>query len=201
MKKLNPRIVRSRNRLGDALCSLGLERDYETLSITEITKRAGIGYSTFFRHYQNVEELLIDAMLTTMGEIKELLQAQESVYDEIVALFKYVRAHEDRFRFYISLPDHHPVRGILKEEAAKFVVERYEAAETSSVPLVISVNHIIESTYAFLSWHLDHINDHRPEQLASFYMDLILASAETKALSPRKGWYKRRTSEDIDRDS
>lgn len=201
MKKINPRVARSRNKLGDALCSLGLERDYETLSITEITKRAGIGYSTFFRHYQNVEELLIDIMLTTMGEIKELLQAEESVYDEIVALFKYVREREDRFRFYFSLPYSHPIRRNLKEEAAKLVVERYEAADTSSVPLVVSVNHMVEATFAFFSWHLDHINDHRPEQLATFFMDLILTTVETKALSPRKGWYKKRSDQEINRDS
>lgn len=199
MEGLNPRVVRSRNKLGDALCSLGLERDYESLSITAITKRAGVGYSTFFRHYQTVEELLIDAMRTTMREIGELLQDQESVYDEMVAVFRYIRARQDRFRFYVSLPDTHPVRGIIKQEAVKLVVERYEAAETSSVPLVVSVNHVIESSHAFFSWCLDHIDDHSPEQLASFYIDLILATAETRVLSPRKGWYKQRSGEEINR--
>lgn len=200
METLNPRAARSRNKLGDALCSLGLEQDYETLSIKAITTRAGVGYSTFFRHYQTVEELLIDAMQTTMREIGELLQDQESVYDEMVAVFRYIRAHEDRFRFYVSLPDSHSIRDVfLKEEAIKLVVERYEAAETSSVPLVVSANHVVESGRALLSWHLDHINDHSPEQLASFFIDLILTTAETKALSPRKGWHKPRKDEESDR--
>lgn len=200
MNKLNPRVARSRNKLGDALCSLGLERDYETLSITAITKRAGVGYSTFFRHYATVEELLIDAMRTTMRELRELLQDLESVYDEAVAVFSYVGAHQDRFRFFVSLPDTHPIREILKEEAVKLVSERYQAAETSSVPLGVSANHMVESSFAFLKWHLDHINSHKPEQLASIYIDLIVTTAETSVLSPRKGWYKQKTGEESNRD-
>ncbi len=201
MEKLNPRVARSRNKLGDALCSLALERDYTTLTITEITKRAGVGYSTFFRHYKTVDELLTDILLTTMRDIRALLQDKESTYDEMVAFFTYVNAHPDRFRFYATLPDTHPDRVMMKEEASKLVVDRYEAAITSSVPLVVTVNHMVESSVAFLRWYLDQNDDRTPEQLASFYIDLILATAETKALSPRKGWHKRQTDVEIDRKS
>ena len=201
MKKLNPRVVRSRNKLWDALCSLGLESDYETLSITAITKRANVGYSTFFRHYKTVDELLTDAVQTTMRELGELLRDKESTYDEVVAFFRYVKARQERFRFYASLPESHPIRVMMKEEAIKLVVDRYQAAATSSVPLVVSVNHMVESSYAFLRWHLDHLDEHSPEQLASFFIDLIITTAETKALSPRKGWYQREIVEESDRGS
>lgn len=201
MKKLNPRVARSRNKLGDALCSLGLERDYTTLSITEITKRAGVGYATFFRHYKSVDELLADAARTTMRELEELLQNKKSAYDEAVVLFRYAKAHQDRLRFYASLPDTHPVRIMIKEKAIKLVAERYQAAETSAVPLVVSVNHMVDSSYAFLRWHIDHIDDYSLEQLASFFVDLIHTIVETKVLSPRKGWYKRESDEETNRDS
>jgi hypothetical protein len=105
---------------------------------------------------------------------------------ETVALFKFIREHQDRFRVYVDLPDTHPIREILKVEAVKIVVDRWEARATSPVPMEVSINHLVESSYAFIRWRLNHINDHTPEELADFYDELILAGAEFKAQSRRK---------------
>ena len=56
--KLDRRIVRTRKMLFDALTELILEKGYDTVSITDITKRAGIGRSTFYAHFENKEQLL-----------------------------------------------------------------------------------------------------------------------------------------------
>ena len=186
MKRLNPRAVLSRKKLGDALVSLTLERGFENLTITAVRKRAEVGHVTFYRHYNTLEELLTDALMTTIQELAELLRKQETIYDETVALFRFIREHQDRFRVYVGLPETHPIREILKAEAVKIVIERWEVRVTSPVPMDVSVNHLVESSYAFIRWHLNHINDHTPEELADFYDELILAGAEFRALSRRK---------------
>ncbi len=56
----DPRIVRTREALADALLDLLAEKAFADLSITEIAERAGIGYATFFRHYAGKEALLAD---------------------------------------------------------------------------------------------------------------------------------------------
>ena len=186
MKQLNPRAALSRKKLGDALVSLTLERGFENLTITAVRKRAEVGHMTFYRHYKSLDELLTDALLTTIQELAALLRQQETIYDARVALFKFIREHQDRFRVYVVLPDTHPIREILKAEAVKIVVEHWEAKVTSPVPMDVSINHLIESSYAFIRWHLNHINDHTPEEVADFYEDLILAGTEFRALSRRK---------------
>ena len=180
MKRLNPRAVISRKKLGDALVSLLLERDYETPSITAVRKRSKVAHATFYRHYDTLDELLTDALMTTMQDLAEFLREQETIYDETVAMFKFIKEHQDRFRVYVGLPETHPIREILKAEAVKIVIERWEARVTSPVPMDMSVNHLVESSYTFIRWHLNHINDHTPEELADFYDDLILAGATFK---------------------
>lgn len=185
MKRLNPRVARSRKKLGDALVSLTLENGFENLSITAVLKRSNVGRATFYRHFRNLDQLLTYTLQTTMHELAEALRQEESSYDETVALFRFVKERQDQFRLYVDLPDTHPVREILKAEAIKIVIERWEARSTSPVPMDVSVNHLVESSYTFIRWHLNHVNDYTAEQAADFYNDLILAGAESSALSRR----------------
>lgn len=185
MNHLDPRVARSRKKLGDALVSLTLEDGFENLSITAVLKRSNVGRATFYRHFRNLDELLTYTLQTTMQELAEVLRQEETMYDETVALFRFVRERQDRFRLYVDLPDSHPVREILKAEAIKIVIKRWEARSTSPVPMDVSVNHLVESSYTFIRWHLNHVNDYTPEQAADFYNDLIVSGAETSALSRR----------------
>ena len=183
---MNPRAARSRKKLGDALISILLEQGSESSpSITAVRKRAEVAHMTFYRHYSSVDELLTDALGTTILDLAQLLREQETIYDETVALFKFVREHQDRFRVYVGLPETHPVREMFKEEVVKIVVEHWEARGASTVPMDVLVNHLVESTYAFLRWYLDHINDHTPEEVADFYYELIVKGAESRTLSLR----------------
>ena len=186
MKRLNPRAARSRRQLGDALIRLLLENDHKTPSVTAVRKRADVAHATFYRHFNSLDELLEDAMLTTMRELAQLLREQDTMYDETVALFRFIRDNQDRFRMYAGLPEAHPIRGILKDEAVKIVVERWEVRRGSPVPMDVSVNHLVESSYVFIRWHLNHIDEYTPEEAADFYMELILAGPEFKTLSWRK---------------
>lgn len=186
MKSLNPRVVRSRKRLGDALVSLTLEDGFENLSITAVLKRSNVGRATFYRHFRNLDELLTYTLQTTMRELAEVLRQEATIYDETVALFRFIEERQDLFRLYVDLPDTHPVREILKAQAVGIVIERWEARSTSPVPIDVSVNHLVESSYTFIRWHLNNINKYTPEEVADFYNELILAAAEFSALSRRR---------------
>lgn len=186
MKRLNPRAALSRKKLGDALISLLLERGYEMPSITAVRKRAKVGHMTFYRHYSSLDELLADALRTTMLELAQLLREQETIYDETVALFRFIDEQQDRFRVLIDLPATNPVREIVKTEAVKIVFERWDARGATPVPKDVSLNHLVESSQVFIRWRLNYIDDHTPEQVAQYFDDLILAGAEYRVLSRRK---------------
>src|SRR5689334_4808121 len=59
MARSDRRIVRTRNLLAQALVALTLEKNYDAVTIREITDRAEIGYATFFRHYPDKDALLL----------------------------------------------------------------------------------------------------------------------------------------------
>ena len=64
MGKRNPevkdrRVQRTHKRLLDAFISLILERGYNAVTIRDVVRRAGVGRSTFYTHFADLEELLV----------------------------------------------------------------------------------------------------------------------------------------------
>ena len=61
----------ARERLAQAALALFDERGYEQTTIDDITERAGLGRTTFFRHYRSKEDVIFpdhDLMLTQVRE-------------------------------------------------------------------------------------------------------------------------------------
>ena len=61
----------ARERLADAAFSLFDERGYEQTTIDDITERAGLGRTTFFRHYRAKDDVIFpdhDLLLRQVGE-------------------------------------------------------------------------------------------------------------------------------------
>jgi AcrR family transcriptional regulator len=58
--RVDRRILRTRLALRTALVELIQEKGYEALSVEEITQRANLGRATFYLHYKDVEDLLLE---------------------------------------------------------------------------------------------------------------------------------------------
>ena len=69
--KLDPRVRRTLRLLREALISLMLEKDYASISIKEITERAEVAYITFFRHYESLDQLLMEVMDESLADLLE----------------------------------------------------------------------------------------------------------------------------------
>lgn len=65
----------SRGVLADAACELFLEQGYESTSVTEITRRAGVSRSSYFNYFASKSEILwyvldrrVDALLDALAD-------------------------------------------------------------------------------------------------------------------------------------
>src|SRR5438445_130905 len=55
--KVDRRILRTRDTLGDALVELMQEKAFDEITVQEVLDRAGVGRSTFYAHYRDKENL------------------------------------------------------------------------------------------------------------------------------------------------
>jgi len=57
--KIDRRVRRTRDALGDALLTLMQEKAFETITVQQVLDRAGIGRSTFYAHYRDKNDLFL----------------------------------------------------------------------------------------------------------------------------------------------
>lgn len=75
----DPRTVRTRSLLINAVLDLAAERDIQSISVHDVTIQATLHRTTFYRHYHHLDELIADALDTLFHEFtsedREFVQA------------------------------------------------------------------------------------------------------------------------------
>ena len=69
LKKPDRRIQRTQQLLRDALMELIVEKGYEDISVQDITDRANVARTTFYLHYKDKDELLLNGMAQMYDEL------------------------------------------------------------------------------------------------------------------------------------
>jgi hypothetical protein len=72
------RIRRSQKSLHEALLSLVLEKNYDSITVQEILDRADVGRSTFYAHFEGKDELLISGTHELHNTLNAVLQRERS---------------------------------------------------------------------------------------------------------------------------
>jgi len=73
-EKVDRRIRRTRDRLGDAVIELGKEKGFEAVTVQDVLDRAQVGRSTFYAHYRDKDDLFF-------SDLEQFLEAMGSLID------------------------------------------------------------------------------------------------------------------------
>lgn len=102
----DPRVVRTRRILHEALLELVNERDLDTLSIADVAERAQVNRATFYAHYRSLDELLDVALQMELDGLVSAVTSAPGIF-EVMNLetppshvLETVRAIERRFPIY-----------------------------------------------------------------------------------------------------
>ncbi|MGX8177779.1 TetR/AcrR family transcriptional regulator [Exiguobacterium artemiae] len=72
--KRHLRTIRTREKLLVAAREVFLENDFQTTTIAQIIKRAGVGYGTAYVHFEGKDELLIVLIETVMDQFHQVAE-------------------------------------------------------------------------------------------------------------------------------
>ncbi len=172
----DPRATRTRDALHSALLKLVEQKPFDQVTVREITTEANIGYATFFRQYENKEQLLehiaSDQIQCLINLSVPILVAQD-MRSAAEALFSYVSAH----RLLWS--------ALITGGAYSFVREEFiRLAREAAVPLKPSVNKvptemgvilIVSGLLEILSYWLRQTKPMPIRQIAELYEQLVVS--------------------------
>jgi AcrR family transcriptional regulator len=180
----DPRVRRTRRLLRDALVSLMLEKDFASISIKEITERAEVAYITFFRHYESLDQLLMEVLNEGLREllvhIESLAKQSEksALETEGRLIFEYIEQKADLFRILFKSQSVTRVRKkVVRNIAAIFQKSCLPLARSGNpVATAIMSNHIATSLLSLIEWWLDNKMIPSPAQMGKVYKSLIIDS-------------------------
>ena len=200
--KTDRRIQRTCRALRTALLELIKEKGYDAISIEEITERANLGRATFYLHYKDKEDLLLEEFSDMANEKVQVLTkipfsdwlAQENTAEggakipapPLIIVFEHI--YDNSELYYI----------LLKSEKSSRIVERIRKISTEAIvkfmevkaktdPIPLQFNVPIEFFAAFFSgallstvdWWLEEDMHHTPREMTHLFQSLFFRGAKS----------------------
>jgi len=125
-KKEDQRVRRTRDRLGDALVELLVQKSFDDIRVQDILDRAGVSRSTFYTHYRDKNDLFLsdaeeffEAMamaLSRFGDKSERVAPVQELFAHLgeVRPFYNALVESGRLHDLMELGQEHFARGIEK---------------------------------------------------------------------------------------
>lgn len=181
---IDPRVRRTRRLLRDALISLILKKDFASITIKEITDRAEVAYITFYRHYDSLDQLLMEVLdeglVELMSHIETLAKQSDTsaLETEGRLIFEYIGQKADLFRILLKSQSVTRIRRkVVRNIAAVFQKSCVPLERLGNqVTINMASNHIATSLLSLIEWWLENNMTPPPAEMGKVYKSLIIDS-------------------------
>jgi AcrR family transcriptional regulator len=128
-KSTDPRVLRTRKMLREALFALLDEKHFDAVTVLEITEKAGLNATTFYLHYEDKWDLLSSVVSELRIIVDEQPQAAFATEEGEAGatnmlehkLFKHIEQYHDFYRLMLGKHGVASVRHALQEEFRRIV--------------------------------------------------------------------------------
>jgi AcrR family transcriptional regulator len=189
--KEDRRIQRTRQMLITALLKLIEERGYDSLTVNDITEQANVGRATFYLHYQDKEQLLVESleeMFSQLGDSIDLLSETLGERKSITATRLVFQHFADHHRLYrVLLAEKGAVMvfalllKILSRVAEQNVILKDVDQPKTGIPTQLVAHYVTGAILGLVVWWLNNDRPYSVEQMAAIYGHLMDPGA-TKVL-------------------
>lgn len=178
------RVRRTQKLLGEALIDVALEKGYKNITIQDVTERADIGYRTYFRHYNGLDELLVEVAKDRLDEFYEILDLPlpgELIENPVDffhqigdTVFLHIQKNEQTFRFLLLDDSSRFVLEPVKKQACEKAETLLQELPQETIPAGVAAHHIITSAFSLMRWWLDNDTPHSPQKMGDIFTNLIV---------------------------
>ena len=169
------RVQRTRKLLQEAFIALTVEKGFAAITVRDITERAMVNRSTFYRHYLDKYDLLEQYMnelyaLTSEESFlaEKLGTAPNEVPSGLVNLFKHVQKYADFYRVMLGTQGDPVFTERFRQNAEKrfrLLLSNIEP-DPNAPPVDLRISYVSYAGIGAIVWWLENNQQCTPEQLA-----------------------------------
>jgi AcrR family transcriptional regulator len=195
--KVDRRIQRTRQALRAALLELIKEKGFDAISVEEITERANLGRATFYLHYKDKEDLLLEEFreiasnrVQVLSEIPVLIwksnQGQIELVDNrmplmpLLLVFEHASQNADLYRVLLrgesSQRIVEQIRAIIVQSINEIVRTRKHSEfqpKPPAVPVEMLAAYFSGALMSSLNWWLEQADPLTPDEMARNFQHLF----------------------------
>ncbi len=174
--KTDRRISKTRWQLTQAFVDLALERDYEQITLRDLTERAKVGYATFFRHYPDKESflnaILEESIGILIGSIAPLSNQPERI---IRVVFEQLTEQPKRYQMLLKTRHiSHLLERVLAVGSVLFI-QQLGPHLKPNIPPELAARHAIGAIINLIEWWLEQPTRETPERMGELINALIIS--------------------------
>lgn len=199
-KKADRRVTRTRRMLRDAMMGLTLEKGFESITIEEITSRADIGRATFYLHYRDKEDLLLESIDSAINDLIAQIShlpistwvLADDVSDEAITehspiylVFQHAAENADLYRIILrgeGVPQAQKrIRNLIARSVSEFLsmkIQKEGLEIHPTVPLEVFANYFAGSLLGILSWWLEAERPYPTSEMAEMFRKMLYPGAK-----------------------
>ncbi len=186
----DPRVRKTRRAMRQAFIRLILQKGYDAITIQDIADEAETARITFYRHYADKEELLMDCLNQLYDELAERTEritpeAIRSGKTPVLVLYEHIAEQEQLYRLLFSSRGTPVVIERLRHHLATRAMEAIRSVidpDSLQAPLEIIAYHAAGAQIGLAIWWLDQGKPYPADYMARTSMWLSLAGV-ARALS------------------
>ena len=181
--KIDPRIKRTKRFLIDALTELLKEKDINSITVQDLTKKADLTRGTFYLHYADMDEFLYNSMYDILNELVELVKPKHITKKitninelnssiSFLNLFEYIGKNSEYFKLMLSEKGYSKFRShlenLIKDKIYdNLVTSIIENENQLSVEQNILISYIISAHIGVIYNWLEKGMKYSPQYMAS----------------------------------
>jgi AcrR family transcriptional regulator len=181
-RSADQRVRRTRDRLGDALVEILLQKPLDEISVQEILDRAGVSRSTFYTHFRDTNDLFLSDVDDFFEGMSTALSRAGSK-SKRVAPVQELFAHIGESRaFYSALVESGRVHDVIELGQAQFargIDQRLTEIAPGGAVLPADRSAIAHAfagaLFSLLSWWIHHAMPKSPEEMDKLFHDMVWA--------------------------
>ncbi|MBI1297501.1 TetR family transcriptional regulator [bacterium] len=180
MTTTDRRTIRTRSLLRSALVYWMLEKEYDDISIQDITDRANLGRATFYLHYKDKDDLLVSMLGELHDELLERIHLQIRRHGfegppPIQLVFEHAAENKDLYKVVLSGAAKTAIlsrtRDTIVSLLQKFVTAVGQAPQ---IPVEVTAVYLAGAQMQLIGWWLENDLPYSVDEMVHMYQLLTI---------------------------
>jgi AcrR family transcriptional regulator len=188
-KKPDRRVRRTKNALHEALMALILEKRYDKITVQDIIDRANVGRSTFYAHFLDKEDLLVQGLALFSDELQAHIATADHNEKEAGHLlhsgvfFQHANLHHDLYRAMQEGGGADVIfeagRRHLNQDIENHLGQLFPDDDKRAIPMPVITSFVTGAMLSVLNWWLDAGRPFPPEEIDAMFQQLAMGGVQS----------------------